>query len=75
MNDIVIKIGSPLIKLALEIYKQYSDAAKAEDSYLIKNEIDTWRKIVPPPEGSKTFIKSICLAPFTINLSAQVRLN
>lgn len=37
MNDIVIKIGSPLIKLALEIYKQYSDAAKAEDSYLIKN--------------------------------------
>lgn len=75
MNDLVVKIGSPFIKLILEIYRRYSDAAKAEDSYLIKNEIDTWRKIVPPPEGSKTFIKSICLAPFTINLSAQLRLS
>ncbi len=30
---------------------------------------------MPPPEGSKTFIKSICLAPFTISISAQIRLN
>jgi hypothetical protein len=30
INDIVIKIGSPFIKLIMQIYKEYMAAAKGE---------------------------------------------
>lgn len=31
INDLVVKVASPFIKLILQIVKEYTDAAKGED--------------------------------------------
>lgn len=75
INDIVVHVGSPFIKLIMQIAKDYTEAAKTENEYFIQKKINTWKDIQLAAEGSKTFIKSIRIAPFTVDISAQIRLN
>lgn len=42
---------------------------------MIGRKTDTWKDIKSVQEGSKTFIKAIRIAPFTVDVSAQIRLN
>lgn len=35
INDIVVHVGSPFIKLIMQIAKDYTEAAKTENEYFI----------------------------------------
>lgn len=36
---------------------------------------NTWNAIEPPKEGNKTFVKAIKIAPFTVDISAEIKLD
>ena len=43
-------------------------------SYYINKDIEKWKKIEIPKQGHITFIKSINISPFYIDLSAELNL-
>lgn len=75
MNDLVLHASTPFLKLIMQLVKEYQEVTKSESEFYIVPKIDTWEGLEPPKEGSKTFIKSIKIAPFTIEISAELRLN
>ena len=75
-DDIVIKISQDFIKLALQLSQEFQDVMNlGEADFYIKKKTDDWKAIDIPKEGSKTFIKSIQIAPFTVEITAELNLN
>ena len=48
---------------------------KSDETNKIEKKVNVWTDIKVPEEGRKTFVKAIKIAPFTIEISAEVRLN
>lgn len=66
MNDLVVMASTQFLKIVMQVYKEFMMVMNKDNVYTTVPEINTWRKLEPPQEGSKTFIKEIIIAPFTI---------
>ena len=76
MNDLVLKVSTLLLKVVLKMSKEFMEVVSTqEDKHIIQRKINTWNEEEIPVEGSKTFIKAIRIAPFTVEVSASIKLN
>lgn len=74
-NDIVVKFSLDFLNLVTQVSKEFAEIMNYENkSYYVSKEIEKWREIEIPKEGRKTFIKSINISPFYIDLSAELNL-
>ena len=75
-DDLVLKISQDFIKLILQLTQEFQDVMNVdEEDFYVKKKTDEWKAIDIPKEGSKTFIKSITIAPFTVEITAELNLN
>ena len=75
MNDLVVQASTQFLKTVMQVYKEFNEVMNTESDRSTTVSINTWEKLEPPQEGSRTFIKSIMIAPFTVEISASLRLN
>jgi vacuolar protein sorting-associated protein 13A/C len=46
-----------------------------EEDYRVQRQVDKWNDVEVPKEGAKTFIKHIAIAPFVLEVSAEIKLD
>lgn len=76
MNDLALKVSTLLLKVILKMSKEFQQViTNSNNQDKIERRINTWNQEEISEGGSTTFIKAIRIAPFTVEISAQIKLD
>lgn len=74
-DDIVATFSADFITLVMAIAGEFAEVINyKENTYLLERREEGWQEVKVPAEGKSVFIRSIKIAPFVINLSAELNI-